>query len=99
MAWLSVCSEVQMICIWSSWCHCQPIISHFIKIEDGLTFLVPAYPDCLGKEAIKQMSVIFTVYVGVCAVTCVVHKLKLQYDLKMQLVPLQLLMHSYKCVW
>ena len=21
-----VCSEVQMICIWSSWCHCQPKI-------------------------------------------------------------------------
>jgi len=23
---------VQMICIWSSWCHCHPIISCFIKI-------------------------------------------------------------------
>ena len=22
--WLSVCSKVQMICIWSSWCHCHP---------------------------------------------------------------------------
>jgi len=27
LVWLSVCSEVQMICIWSSWCHCRPIIS------------------------------------------------------------------------
>ena len=27
LAWLSVCSEVQMICIWSSWCHSHSIIS------------------------------------------------------------------------
>jgi len=33
--WLSVCSEVQMICTWSSWCHCHPIISCFIKIQNG----------------------------------------------------------------
>jgi len=32
LAWLSVWSEVQMICIWSSWCHFHPIISCFIKI-------------------------------------------------------------------
>jgi len=53
---LSVQSEVQLICIWSSWCHWRPIISCFIKIQIGLTFLVPAYPGCLGKEAIKWMS-------------------------------------------
>ena len=29
-AWLSVCSEVQIMCIRSSWCHCHPIISCFI---------------------------------------------------------------------
>jgi len=23
-AWLSICSEVQVIWIWSSWCHCRP---------------------------------------------------------------------------
>jgi len=27
LAWLSVWSGVQMICIWSSGCHCQPIIT------------------------------------------------------------------------
>jgi len=27
-----------------SWCHCHPVISSFIKIQIGLTFLVPAYP-------------------------------------------------------
>jgi len=32
LMWLSVWSEVQMICIWSSWCHCHPIISCFINI-------------------------------------------------------------------
>ena len=26
LAWLSVCSKVQMACTWSSWCHCHPII-------------------------------------------------------------------------
>jgi len=38
LAWLSVWSEVQMICIWSSWCHCHPVISCFIKIQTGLPF-------------------------------------------------------------
>jgi len=54
LAWLSVWSEVQMICISSSWCHCLPIISCFIKIQIGLTFLVPG---CPGKDAVKRVSV------------------------------------------
>jgi len=49
LAWLSVCSEVQMICMWSSWCHYHPIISFFIEIQIVLTFLVLAYPGCCGK--------------------------------------------------
>jgi len=57
LAWLSVWNEVQMICMWSNWCHCHPIISCSIKIQIGSTFLVPAYPGCPGHEAIKQMSV------------------------------------------
>jgi len=52
LAWLSVWNKMQAICIWSSWCHCHPIISCFIKIQIGLTFLLPAYPGCLGKEAV-----------------------------------------------
>jgi len=32
LAWLSVYSKVQIICIWSGWCHCHAIISCFIKI-------------------------------------------------------------------
>jgi len=27
-----------MICTWSSWCHCHPIISCFSKIQNGLSF-------------------------------------------------------------
>jgi len=38
LAWLSVWSEVQMICVWSSWCHCHPIISCYSKIQNGLPF-------------------------------------------------------------
>jgi len=56
LAWLSVCSEVQMICIWSNWCNCHPIISFFIKIQIDLTFLVPTYTGCPGKEAITVVS-------------------------------------------
>ena len=35
---VSVRSEVQMICTWSSWCHCHPIISCCSKIQNGLPF-------------------------------------------------------------
>ena len=47
--------------IWSSWCHCHPIISCFTKIQIDVIFLVPAYPGCPGKEAVKQVHVIYTV--------------------------------------
>ena len=42
-----------VICIWSSWCHCHPIISSFIKIQTGLTFLVLAYPGCPEKRPLN----------------------------------------------
>jgi len=54
---LSLWNKVQMICIWSSWCHCHLIISCLIKIQIYFTFLVPAYPDFSGKQAVKQVSV------------------------------------------
>jgi len=50
LAGLPVWREVQMICIWSIWCHFHPISSCFIKIQVGLTFLVPAYLGCPGKD-------------------------------------------------
>jgi len=36
--WCGYLSGVQMICIWSSWCHCPPIISCSSKIQNGLPF-------------------------------------------------------------
>jgi len=60
LVWLSVSNEVQMICVWSSWCHCHPIVSCFIKIQIGLTLLVLAYPGCPGEEAVKWLPVCLT---------------------------------------
>jgi len=54
LAWSSVWSKVQMICIWSSWCHCHPVISCFVKIQIALTFMVLACPGCSEKEPIKR---------------------------------------------
>jgi len=54
LAWLSVCSEVQMICIWCSWCHCHPSSLASLQSRWVVTFLVPAYTGCPGKEAVKQ---------------------------------------------
>jgi len=34
--------------------HCYPIISCFSKIQNDSIFLVPAYPGCPGKKAIKR---------------------------------------------
>ena len=34
-----------------------PLVSCFIKIQIGLTFLVPAYPGFPEKEAVKRVSV------------------------------------------
>jgi len=33
----------------------NPVISCLVLFQTGLTFLVPAYPGCLGKEAIKRV--------------------------------------------
>ena len=38
LAWFSFSDEVQMIRIWSSWCHRHPIISWCSKIQNGLPF-------------------------------------------------------------
>ena len=55
--------EVQMICIWSSCCHCHAIISCFINIQIGLNpnwFNLSGAglpPGCPVKEAVKRVSV------------------------------------------
>ena len=56
MVRLSISSDVQMICIWSSR---EPllsvrIVSCFIEIQIGFIFLGPADPGCPGKEAIND---------------------------------------------
>jgi len=59
LAWLSVCSEVQMIYIWSGWYPMPPdhITSCFIKIQIGFIFLVSPYQLYPGKGAVKHVSV------------------------------------------
>jgi len=44
--------------MWSSWCQGHPVISCFIEIQNGLTFLVFSYPGCPVIEAIKWVSVL-----------------------------------------
>jgi len=45
-----------------------PIISYFVKIQYGSAFLLPAYPGCPGKEAVKRM-LLHTYYGDFAAVT------------------------------
>jgi len=57
--WVTKCwrgYQSRVRCKWFA-CHCHPIMSCCIKIQIGLTFVVPAYPGRLGKEAIKWVPV------------------------------------------
>jgi len=54
LAWLSVWSEVQT-CILAQLMPLPLTVSCCSKIQIGFTFLVPAYPGCLGKEAVKWL--------------------------------------------
>jgi len=59
LVWLSVWCHVQIVCIQSSWCHCIPKPRHLLPhlIQTGFTLLVPTYPGCPGKEAVKLVCV------------------------------------------
>jgi len=46
-----------MICKWFADATATSSSLVSLKIESGLTFLVPPYPGCPGKEAIKWVSV------------------------------------------
>jgi len=92
--WVMRCwREMQMICTWSCWCHCHPIISCCIKIQIGLTFLMPAYPGCSGKETVKQMhNFVHAVIIRpLCSTTFVsdIAIFVLKRDVKLQLTNLQ----------
>jgi len=66
LAGLSVWSEVQMICIWSSWCHCHSIISCSRSNTEWFTFLAPAYPGCSGKRPLNRCSSSSSSVVDMC---------------------------------
>ena len=46
-------SRCKWFASWSSWWHCHPFISCFIKIQIGLTYLVPAYQVVLEKRPLN----------------------------------------------
>jgi len=39
---------MQMICTWSSWCHCHQSSVVWFKSRYGLSFLLSSYPGCSG---------------------------------------------------
>ena len=51
--------EVQMIAYGPADGTATPSFSCFIKLKNDLTFLVPDYPGCPGKEDIKWISLTF----------------------------------------
>jgi len=57
LAWLSSCSKMQMICMWFSWCHCHPIISCFIKIQNGFHLSGASLPRLSWTRAIKRVCI------------------------------------------
>jgi len=67
---LTVWSVVQMICTWSSGCHCHPIVSCFSKIQNGLPFW------CWFTQVVLEKRLInVCVCLCVCVLTqgCILH--------------------------
>jgi len=56
LVWSCVWSEVQIICIWSSWCHPHPIISCSSKIQNGLPFWCRLTQLVLEKRLLNRYS-------------------------------------------
>ena len=57
LVWLSVWSDVQIVCIWSSWCHCIPKPHHLLPLLNPDWFYLSGtdLPGCPGKEAVKRV--------------------------------------------
>ena len=55
LVWLSVWSKVQIVCIWSSWCHCHPKIPYLLPHlnPDWFTFLAPASQVIVEKRPLN----------------------------------------------
>jgi len=63
LVWLSVWSVVQMICIWSRWCHCHP--SPLASVKSRMVYLSGAgLPRLSWKKAIKRARVCVCVAVA-----------------------------------
>ena len=56
LVWLSVWSEVQMICTWSCWCCCHPIISCSSEVQNGLPFWCQLTQVVLEKRPLNGCS-------------------------------------------
>jgi len=56
LAWLSVWSKMQMICIWSDNAHCLPIISCSSKIQNNLPFWCRLTQVVLEKKPLNGCS-------------------------------------------
>jgi len=69
LAWLSVWSKVQMICLWSSRCHCHCIISCYNKIQNGLSFWCQLTQVFLEKRPLNGCSS-SVVILGVAEAKC-----------------------------
>jgi len=62
--WVSVCSKVQMMSTWSSWCHCH---SHHLLLHQNpewFTSLLLNYSGCPGQEAIKRVLLLLLDRIG-----------------------------------
>jgi len=71
LVWLSVWSEVQMICIiWFSSCHCYSIFSCFIKILNGSAFWCRLTQVVLKKKPLNVCSIELSVTVYVEEIVC-----------------------------
>ena len=90
LAWLSVRSVVQMICIWSSGCHCHPIISCFSKIQNGLPFWYRLTQDVLEKRPLN-------VCVCMRCCICVFLNLHMFYSIFCCFVCIQINIAKYYC--
>ena len=59
-AMVSCLEQVQMICIWSSGCHCHPIISCSSKIQNGLPYWCRLTQVVLEKGRLMDVVVVMT---------------------------------------
>jgi len=55
--WHGICRQpAAMICMWSSWCHCHPVISCSSKIQNGLPFWCQLTQVVLEKRPLNGCS-------------------------------------------